>query len=177
MPRKEEKQKVVGELRERFQNSKVAVLVNYSGLNVAAMTNLRRRLRESGIELKVAKNSLARIAAREVGLTGLDIYLEGPTAIAFGWGEPVAPAKILTEFIRDYKQVVIKGGILEGKIFQDKEISKLADLPAREILLGRVLGGLQTPFQGLVNVLQGNLRNLVYALEAIRKQRAGEVTG
>lgn len=177
MPIKERKEKVVAELKEKFQTSKVAVLANYRGLDVAAMTMLRRRLRESGSELKVAKNTLARIAAREVGLQGVDVYLEGPTAIAFGLADPVTPAKVLTEFMRDYKQLEIKGGILEGKVIQDKEITRLANLPAREVLISKVLGGMQAPLYGLVNVLQGNLRNLVYALEAIRKQKAGEVPG
>lgn len=177
VPTKEEKQKVLTELKEKFQASTVAVLANYRGLDVAAMTVLRRRLRDSGSELKVAKNTLAKLAAREAGLPGLDVYLEGPTAIAFGFADPVAPVKILTEFMRDFKQLEIKGGILEGKAIQEKEIRRLADLPSREVLIGKVLGGMQAPLYGLVNVLQGNLRNLVYALEAIRKQRAGEVPG
>jgi len=177
VPTKEEKQKVVEALKEKFQNSKVAVLANYRGLDVAAVTALRRRLRESGGELKVAKNTLAGIAAREAGLQGLDPYLEGPTAIAFGFADPVSPAKILTEFAREFKQLEIKGGILGGKILPDQDIRRLADLPAREVLLGKVLGGMQAPLYGLVNVLQGNLRNLVYALEAIRRQKAGEAPG
>ncbi len=177
VPTREEKQKVVEDLIEKFKSSKVAVMANYRGLDVAAMTSLRRRLREAGSELKVAKNTLARIAAREAGLEGLDVYLEGPTAIAFGLTDPVAPAKILSEFMRDYKQLEIKGGIVEGKMIEPKEVRRLADLPAREVLLGRVLGGIQAPLYGLVSVLQGNLRNLVYALEAIRKQKAGEAAG
>jgi len=177
VPTKEEKQKVVEELKEKFQNSRVAVLANYRGLDVAAITALRRRLRESGSELKVAKNTLTGIAAREVGLQGLEAYLEGPTAIAFGFTDPVAPAKILNEFMREFKQLEIKGGILEGKVIQDKEIRRLADLPAREVLLGKVLGGMQAPLYGLVSVLQGSLRSFVYALEAIRRQKAGEAPG
>jgi large subunit ribosomal protein L10 len=177
VPTKKEKQLIVDELKEKFRNSKVAVLANYRGLDVATITRLRRRLRDSGSELKVAKNTLAKIAAREVGLQDLDAYLEGPTAIAFGLEDPSAPAKILIEFMRDYKQLEIKGGVLEGKAIQDKEIRKLADLPAREVLISKVLGGMQAPLYGLVNVLHGNVRNLVYVLEAIRKLRAGEAPG
>ncbi|MEW6426239.1 MAG: 50S ribosomal protein L10, partial [Bacillota bacterium] len=145
MPTKEEKQKVLAELKEKFQASTVAVLTDYRGLDVAAVTVLRRRLRDSGSELKVAKNTLAKLAAREAGLQGLDVYLEGPTAIAFGFADPVAPVKILTEFMRDFKQLEIKGGILEGKAIQEKEIRRLADLPSREVLIGKVLGGMQAP--------------------------------
>ena len=177
MPTKEEKQKVLAELKEKFQTSKVVVLANYRGLDVGAITALRRRLRESGSELKVAKNTLTGIAAREAGLQGLDTYLEGPTAIAFGFADPVAPARILTEFMREFKQLEIKGGILEGKVIKDKEVRQLADLPAREVLLGKVLSGMQAPLYGLVSVLQGSLRNLVYILEAVRRQKAGEAPG
>lgn len=174
MPTKDEKQKVIAELKEKLRNSKVTVLANYRGLDVAAMTSLRRRLRESGSELKVAKNTLTRIAAEETGLQGVEVFLEGPTALVFGFSDLVAPAKVLVEFMREYKQVEIKGGILEGKVVQEKEIKRLADLPPKEVLLGKVLGGMQAPLYGLVNVLQANLRNLVWVLEAVRKQKAGE---
>lgn len=174
VPTRDDKQKVIAELKEKLRNSKVTVLANYRGLDVAAMTSLRRRLRESGSELKVAKNTLTRIAAEETGLQGVEVFLEGPTALVFGFSDLVAPAKVLVEFMREYKQVEIKGGILEGKVVQEKEIKRLADLPPKEVLLGKVLGGMQAPLYGLVNVLQANLRNLVWVLEAVRKQKAGE---
>ncbi|AEG16563.1 50S ribosomal protein L10 [Desulfofundulus kuznetsovii DSM 6115] len=176
MPTREEKQAILAELTEKFRTSKAAVLTNFRGLDVASMTKVRRRLRESGSELKVAKNTLTRLAANEAGLEGLDPYLEGPTAIAFGYEDPVAPAKVLAELAREFKQLEIKAGILEGKVIDVEGVRRLADLPSREVLLARVAGGIQAPLYGFAGALQGLLRNLVYVLEAIRKQKAGEAT-
>lgn len=170
---KSEKEVIIQELKQKFEGSNAAVLADYRGLNVAEATKLRRRLREAGCELKVAKNTLAGQAARQSGLEGLDPYWEGPVAIAFGT-DPVAPAKVLTEFIRETKKMEIKAGILERKIIDAKAVKDLAELPPREVLLAKVLGGMQTPLYGFAGVLQGTLRSFVYALEAVRKQRAGE---
>ncbi|MCL6476823.1 MAG: 50S ribosomal protein L10 [Peptococcaceae bacterium] len=174
MPTKSEKEAVLEELREKFKHAKVAVMADYRGLNVAAMTNLRRRMREKGCELKVAKNTLTLKIVREMGIEGVEPYLEGPTIIAFGRDDLVAPAKVLSDFIRETKTMEIKGGILEGRTIDAKAVRNLADLPSREVLLGKVLGGMQAPLYGFASVLQGTLRNFVYALEAIRKQKAGE---
>ncbi|SHJ76555.1 50S ribosomal protein L10 [Desulfofundulus thermosubterraneus] len=176
MPTREEKQAILAELTEKFRTSKAAVLTNFRGLDVASMTKVRRRLRESGSELKVAKNTLTRLAANEAGLEGLDPYLEGPTAIAFGYEDPVAPAKVVAELAREFKQLEIKAGILEGRVIDVEGVRRLADLPSREVLLARVAGGMQAPLYGFAGALQGLLRNLVYVLEAIRKQKAGEAT-
>lgn len=165
------KVEVTNEIKEKLGSSIVSVLADYRGLNVAEMTKLRRQLREAGVEFKVVKNTLTARAARELGLEGLEPYLEGPTAIAFSATDPVAPAKILSEVVRNSKTFQIKAGVLQGKIISPGDIKALADLPSREQLLGRVVGGFQAPLAGLVNVLAGNIRNLVYALEAIRKQK------
>lgn len=176
MPTKEKKQEIINDLKERFKGSKAAVLVNYRGLDVATMTKIRRRLKDSGSELKIAKNTLTIIAAKEAGLEGLEASLDGPTAIAFGTNDPVAPAKIMLEFMREFKQLEIKSGLLEGKVILDKEVRQLANLPSREVLLSKVMSGMQSPLYGLVNCLQGNLRNFVYVLDAIRKQKEGELS-
>lgn len=168
------KEPVVQEIKGKLEASKGAVLADYRGLNVAQVTELRRRLREAGVEYKVVKNTLTKLAAAELGLEGLNPYLEGPTAIAFGIEDPVAPAKILSEFAKTNKALEIKAGVLEGKVIDFNGVKALADLPSREVLLAKVLGGMQAPLYGFANVLQGNLRNLVYVLEAIRKQKAGE---
>jgi large subunit ribosomal protein L10 len=149
-------------------------MANYRGLNVAQMTKLRRRLREKGCELKVAKNTLTLKVAREMGIEGLDSYLEGPTVMAFSNEDLVAPAKVFTEFVKETKIFEIKGGILEGRVVDAKAVRDLSDLPSREVLLAKVLGGMQTPMYGFASVLQGTLRSFVYALEAVRKQKAGE---
>ncbi len=174
MPTKQEKETILQDLREKFRNSRVAVLADYRGLTVAAMTRLRRRMREKGCDLKVAKNTLTLKVAREQGLDGLEPYLEGPTIIAFGGEDLVAPAKVLTDFIRETKTMEIKGGYLEGRAIDARAVRELADLPSRDVLLARVLGGMQAPMYGFASVLQGTLRSFVYALEAIRKQKAGE---
>ncbi|MFZ5596978.1 MAG: 50S ribosomal protein L10 [Bacillota bacterium] len=174
MPTKQKKEAILGELREVFKSSKVAIMANYRGLDVASMTKLRRRLGEKGCGLKVAKNTLTLKVAREMGIEGLDPYLEGPTAIAFSGDDLVAPAKVLSDFARETKILEVKGGILEGSVIDVKAVRELADLPSREVLLGKVLGGMQGPMYGFATVLQGTLRNFVYALEAIRKQKAGE---
>jgi len=168
-----EKEAIIPELKEKFKEARVAVLADYRGLNVAEATRLRRRLREAGCEFKVAKNTLTGLAARQAGLEGLDPYLEGPIAIAFGV-DPVAPAKVLSDFIRETRKMEINAGVLEGTIIDARRVRDLADLPPREVLLARVLGGMQAPLYGFAGALQGTLRKFIYALEAIRKQKAGE---
>ncbi|MGQ9557166.1 MAG: 50S ribosomal protein L10 [Desulfurispora sp.] len=174
MPTREQKQVSLQELKEKFGTSQVAVMANYRGLNVAAMTRLRVRLRERGAELKVVKNTLALKAAREHGIEGLEELLTGPTAIAFSGEDLVAPAKVMLEFARESKIMEVKGGLLEGKVIDAQGVKSLADLPPREVLLAQVLGGMQAPMYGFAGALQGLLRNLVYVLEAIRKRQAGE---
>ncbi|MFZ5651310.1 MAG: 50S ribosomal protein L10 [Bacillota bacterium] len=174
MPTKQDKELVLDDLRDKFKNSKVAVMANYRGQSVASMTKLRKRLREKGCELKVAKNTLTLKVTRELGMEGMESILQGPTVIAFSREDLVAPAKVLADFVKEAKTFEIKGGILEGRAIGVKEVRDLADLPPREVLLAKVLGGMQAPMYGFASVLQGTLRSFVYALEAIRKQKAGE---
>jgi large subunit ribosomal protein L10 len=171
MAKIELKQPVVQEIKGKLEASKGAVLTDYRGLNVAEVTELRTKLREVGVEYKVVKNTLARIAANEIGIEGLDGYLEGPTAIAYGIEDAVAPAKVLAEFAKAHKNLEIKAGILEGKVIDLNGVKALADLPSREVLLAKLLGSMQSPLYGMANVLQGNLRNLVYVLDAVRKTK------
>jgi len=169
-----EKEVILQELKEKLESAKSVVLTDYRGLTVAEVTRLRRSLREAGCEFRVAKNTLTALAARQIGMDGLDPYLEGPISIAISASDPVAPAKILTEFIRETKKMEIRAGVLEGRIISADGVKGLADLPAREVLLAKVLGGMQSPLYGFANVLQGTIRRFVYALEAVREQRAGE---
>ncbi|HBT47358.1 MAG TPA: 50S ribosomal protein L10 [Peptococcaceae bacterium] len=162
---------VVEEIKGKIGRSSALILAEYRGLNVAEMTQLRRQLKEAGAELKVVKNTLTRIAARDAGLEGLHPYLEGPTAIVFSFQDPVAPAKIVSGLARTKEEFKVKAGVLQGKIIGQAEIKALAELPPREQLLAKVVGGLQGPLYGLVGVLSGPLRSLVYALEAIRQQK------
>ncbi|HAA90671.1 MAG: 50S ribosomal protein L10 [Thermoanaerobacterales bacterium 50_218] len=172
MPRLEEKKKVVAEIEERLKSAKAAIFADYRGLNVAEATQLRRKFKEAGAEFRVVKNTLTRIAASRSGIEGIDEFLIGPTAIAFGFDDPVVPAKLLVEFIKENQKLEIKGGLIEGKVVKAAEVKSLADLPSRDVLISRVLGGLQAPIAGLQFVLKGPLQKLVYVLRAIEEQKA-----
>lgn len=166
-----EKQVLVQELVEQLGQAKGAVLTDYKGINVNKLTDLRRQLRKEGVEFKVVKNTLAKRAANELGIEELNPYLEGPTAIAFSLEDPVAPAKAISNFIKANKVLEIKAGLVEGKVISLAGVQALADLPSREMLIAQVVGAMAAPLSGFVNVLQGPVRKLGYALEAIRKQK------
>ena len=166
-----DKEAVVAELTKKLAAVKCAVLTDYRGLTVAQDTKLRRKLREAGVEYRVVKNTMTRIAARELGLEGLDPYLEGPTAIAMSFVDPVAPAKILSQFSKENRILEIKAGVLEGKVIDVAGIKALASLPSREVLLAMLANGMQAPIVGIVNVLQGNIRKLAYALDVVREAK------
>lgn len=165
---------MVEEIRARLEKTQGAVLADYRGLNVAEVTELRSKLREAGVDFKVLKNTLVRIAAQDIGLAGLEQYLEGPTAIAFSNDNPVTPAKILSEFAKTHKNLELKAGILENRVIDLEGVKALADLPPREVLLAQVLGAMQSPMQGFVGSLHGLLRVFVCTLDAIREKRAAE---
>lgn len=169
-----EKAGKVAELKDLLSSSKGAVLVDYCGLTVAEDTELRSKMREAGVKYMVAKNTFIRIAAKEAGIEGLDAYLEHNTAVAFSAEDPVAPAKILNDFSKDHKALEIKAGILDGKVIALDEVKALAELPSREELLAKLVGSMQAPISGFVNVLHGTLRNFVYVLDAIRDKKEKE---
>lgn len=168
---KPEKVKAVEELRDKFSRSKTAVLTDYRGLNVADITELRKKLRAQGIEFKVVKNTLTRIAIKDFDYN-LDEFLEGPTAVAFSYVDPVAPAKIIVDFAKAHKELEIKAGVVEGKVGGKDMIENLAKMPPKEELLAKAVGSIQAPLYGIVSVLQGPLRNLVYTLQAIQDKKA-----
>ena len=165
---------VVNEMKEKLQSAQGAVLVGFTGLSVADVTKLRRKFREGNVEYKVIKNTLTRIAANEVGYEGLSEFLEGPTALAYSTEDAVAPAKILKEFIKETRTeaLTVKVGICDGQVIDAAGVEALANLPSREELLAKLVGSMQAPISGLVNVLQGNIRNMVYVLDAVRAKKA-----
>lgn len=169
-----EKANKVAELKDLLTSSKGVILVNYSGLNVADDTALRKQMREAGVKYMVAKNTFLRIAAGEAGLEGLDAYLEHNTAVAFSAEDPVAPAKILNDFAKKNEALQLKCGVLDGKVIGVDEVKALAELPSREELLAKLVGSMQAPISGAVNVLQGVIRNFVYVLEAVRDKKEKE---
>jgi len=168
----QQKKEVVKELSEKIKGAKSMVFADYRGLTVEQDTELRNALRSAGIDYKVVKNTLTRFAMKENGLVGLDSYLNGPTAMAVSDTDPVAPAKVLAEYAKKYEKLELKAGVVEGKVIDVAGIKALAELPSREVLIARVLGGFNAPISGFVNVLNGNLRGLVVALNAIAEQKA-----
>lgn len=169
-----EKEVIVSEIQQKFEKSKTVILADYRGLNVEEVTALRKKMREAGIDYKVLKNTMTSRAAKAANIEGLDQYLSGPTALAFSYNDYAAPAKILSDFAKNHKKLELKAGVLDGKVIDFNGVKDLADLPSREVLLGTLAGVMQAPIRGLATVLAGPLRNFAYALEAIRKQKAGE---
>jgi large subunit ribosomal protein L10 len=171
----EKKVQLVDSLYETFTRCSVGILTDYRGLTTAELTNLRRKLREAGIEYKVVKNSLAQFAARKAGLDELAGTFEGPVAIAIGYDEIPVVAKTLDDYIRTSKSILnIKGGFLEDRILTAKEVESLAKLPSREVLIAQVIAGIQSPITGFVNVLAGPIRGFMGVLQARIQQLEGE---
>jgi large subunit ribosomal protein L10 len=166
---KENKEKIIDELARDLSQADLIIVTDYRGMTVAGINNLRHQLSREQCRYRVAKNTLARLACRKVGLEALEEFLEGPTAIAYTAADPVGTAKIFLQFTKENEFLKIKGGILSGQLLQPEAVKALGDIPPREVLLAKVCGGFQAPIVGLVNVLQGNLRQLVYALDAVRR--------
>ena len=170
------KEAVVAELKEQLSSAKGAVFTSYRGLTVAQDTKLRRELRAAGITYHVVKNTMTRIAAKELGLEGIEEHLEGTTALAFSAEDAVAPAKVICGFIKKNKLedagiLTVKVGLVEGKVISDKEVKALASLPSREELIAKLLGSMNAPIANTVGVLQGIIRNAVYVFEAVREKK------
>lgn len=164
----DQKKVLVSEIKEKLIQSHSVVMADYRGMTVKELTELRALLRKQGVELKVVKNTLIKIAADETGVEGLDSYLVGSNMWAFSMEDAVAAAKVMREYAKTHPNLVVKGGILDNKAFDATKVAALADLPSREVLLAQLAGMLQSPIVGLVNVLQGPIRKMGYALEAVR---------
>lgn len=154
-----EKQQAVSEVTTKLQESNCTVVADYRGLTVAQVTQLRKNLREAGVEFQVLKNSLVRRATAQAQMSELDEYLTGPTAIAFG-KDVVAPAKILSDFAKKNDKLQIKGGVVEGRVVDQAQIKALADLPSRDGLLSMLLSVLQAP-----------MRNFALAVKAVSEKQ------
>ena len=167
----QDKQEFVAKLTEKLGAAVAGVVVNYQGITVADDTALRKKLREAGVDYAVVKNTMLRRAAENAGLTGLDSVLEGATSLAVS-SDHVAAAKILSEYAEKNKNFEIKAGFVEGKAISAKEVEELAKMPPKEVLVAKVLGGLNAPISGFANVLSANLRGLVVALNAIAEKQS-----
>jgi large subunit ribosomal protein L10 len=167
-----EKVAVVEEVKGRFSAASAALLTEYRGLDVAAISQLRRALRDAGGEYKIYKNTLVRFAARDLGLE-IDELLTGPTAIAFVDGDAAAVAKALRDNARANPALVVKGGLLGTKAVSADEVRALAELPSRDVLLSQVAGAMAAPMQQFAGLLQALPRNLAYGLKALIDERGG----
>ena len=175
---KPQKIEAVEALKGELQASQAALLTSFRGLKVAEMTELRRSLAGSQAEFKVVKNTLARIAAREAGLDDLVPLLEGSTAIAFVKGDPVTAAKGLDEVSKKYPALVLKGGLLLGRVLNAERAAALATVAPREVLLAQMAGAFQAPLAKMLALLSAPVRSLGYALGAYRdKLAAGTPAG
>jgi len=144
----------VAEVKEKLAKAQSVIMFDYRGLNAAEVTDLRVEMRKAGVEYVVLKNGIVERAAEAAGLDdSIKDYLKGPSAFAFGYEDPVAPAKVLKEAIKKYKKCEIKGGVINGVVSTAAEVNTLADLPSREVLIARMLGSMLSPISGLAIVL------------------------
>ncbi len=165
------KEKMMEEIAEELRQAELVIVTDYRGLKVKAISDLRGRLRKEQCRYRVTKNTMNRLACRKAGVEELENLFEGPTAIAYSNADPVAAAKVFMEFSKGNEALVIKGGMLSGQLLDPAQIKALGDIPSREILLSKVVGGFQAPIYGLAGVLQGILRQLVYTVDAVREQK------
>src|SRR5919199_2595209 len=169
--KREEKQQLVAELSDKIKDAKALYYTDFTGLNVKRMTELRRRFRKAGVEYVVIKNTLAARAVTEVGLDAE--RLRGPTGVVLG-PDPVAAAKVLSDFAREFdKKPSVKGGLLEGRAIEAEQVLRLATLPPREQMLAELGASLQSPLAAFVGALNGMLYMFVGVLEGFRAQREG----
>lgn len=159
------KQQTVAEIKEKFEKAASMVIVEYRGISVEQVTELRKQYRAAGVEYVVLKNTLVKRALSELNIEGLDEHLEGPNAFAFSYEDPVAPAKILCDFISKTKNehLKVKAGYMDGKAMDVETVKALAALPSKDVLIGMFVGVLAAP-----------MRALACVIDAIRKQKAGE---
>ena len=169
----QEKAEAIDELAEQLSRARLAILTDYRGLSVTGLQGLRATLRPLNAEFKIAKNTLTRIASEKAGIEGLTPMLEGPLALVLAYDDVVAPSKAISDFARTSRILTIKGGVLENSIVTAREIEDLATLPSREELLGKLLGLINSPIQGLVNVLSGPSRSFVQVLNAYAEKQGG----
>lgn len=154
MAKVELKQPVVNEIKELLDGAETAVVVDYRGITVSQDTELRKKLREAGVSYKVYKNTMIRFAAKGTAFEALDPNLEGPTAIAVSKTDATAPARVLAEFAKTAPALEIKGGVVEGTYYDAKGMEQISSIPSREILLGKLLGSIQSPITNFARVLK-----------------------
>jgi large subunit ribosomal protein L10 len=173
-----EKEQIVGEVAETLKNAQAAILTDYRGLTVAQVSDLRKKLRDSDTQFAIVKNTLFKRAADGIINPDpqLDETLNGPTAVAFALKDPVAAAKVLTDYIRDNRNtpLAIKGAVVSGQFYTPAQVDALSRVPPREVLISQMLGSFQAPITGLVGTLNGIISNFVFTLQAVVDKKQAE---
>lgn len=167
----EQKKQIVADIVEKLKSARAGVLVDYKGITVADDTKLRKELREAGVDYSVVKNTLLTKAADEVGMDGIKEVLHDTTALAVSDSDYVVAARILCKFAETHDSFSVKLGFVDGDVITAQEVTDLSKLPSREVLVAQALAGLNAPITGFVTVLNGNVRGLVCALNAIAQQK------
>jgi large subunit ribosomal protein L10 len=170
MPRPE-KEAVVQEVAEILQSARGIFVTDFKGLNVEQIDELREKCREADVSYKVVKNTLARIAAKQVGQDEMVDLFEGPSAFAYSMQDPSAPARVVIEFAKKDQKPVIKFSLFEGVFYGPDKVKAVAELPSKDVLLGKLVGSLNGPINGLVQGLGGMIQKLVMTLDAVRQQK------
>jgi large subunit ribosomal protein L10 len=167
---------IVKDLKERLQDAKAIVLVDYKGINIEEVNQLRNRFRNEKVDYLVQKNTLIKIALNDLGIQSLDEYLVGPTALAICKSDEVAPARVVIKFLKEVMEEKefpkFKAGYVSGNLLDASQMMVLAKLPSREELLAKLLGSAQAPISRLLGVTQGIIRKFVYAVDAVAKNKA-----
>jgi large subunit ribosomal protein L10 len=162
----------VAALHEKFARAVSAVLADFRGLTVQEMTDLRQQLREASLELAVVKNTLARLAVQDTAFERLSPYLKGPTSVTFSYGDTVAPAKVLSAYLKKQPKLAVRAGLFDGEVVPAEKIAEIADLPPRNVLLAQAFAAMQGPVAGLVWTLEGVLSSFIGTLQAIHDKKA-----
>tara|TARA_B100000886_G_scaffold246461_1_gene173384 strand:+ start:2500 stop:3015 length:516 start_codon:yes stop_codon:yes gene_type:complete len=163
--------KEVKSLTEKLDKANAIYFTDYLGLDVVSITKLRKEFVSNDVEFTIAKNTLIKLAAKDVGIDGLDEFLSGPTAIALSYNDPTGPAKVIKSFLKDFDKPSVKGMILDGQIFQAEEFEKIANLPTREQLLSQLVGMLNSPMSKLSSTLGSPLSGLLGTLKQLNSKK------
>ena len=162
----------VAEVQQDFENSSGIYFTNYTGINVGKVTELRKNFWQESVKYKVVKNNLTKIAAKNAGIEGLDDLLQGQIGIAFSEDDPTAPARVIKKFIEDKNPLDVVGILFEGELFDSSKYEQLANIPSKEVLLGKLVGGLSSPMSKFVMTLGGAMSKFAGTLESLKTQKS-----
>ena len=172
MATKEQKNQKIEQIKESFAKAQVAIVSDPTGLSVAEITDLRRKLQKEGADYTVVKNTLAIKAVEGTQFESMSELLKGASAVAFGFADQVAPAKVLAQFIKENDKAAFKGGVLDGKLLDVNEVKALATLPSKEELYAKMLGCINSPATGIAGCVNGVMSALVRAMDQVRQQKS-----